>query len=88
MKEIARIRSSFREEGLYKIVTLEWEEDGFPCFCDLRLPAETDIDELNMDEALYDRLEQLVRIVAPDAFDEYIDDLDTDLHCNKWHRNE
>ena len=73
MKEITRIGTSFREEGLYKIITLEWEEDGFPCFCDVRISAEQEVDELNADEAAGERFEQLLAFLDDECFDEIID---------------
>ncbi|MFN6963364.1 MAG: hypothetical protein ACK4S4_06315 [Pyrinomonadaceae bacterium] len=77
MPEIERLRTTIREEGLYKIVTLEWEENGFPCFCDLRVSAELQFDELDLDEVTAERLQQLLSFVSPDTFDEFID-ADTD----------
>ena len=73
MKEITRIGTSFREEGLYKIITLEWEEDGFPCFCDVRISSELEVDELNADEAAGERFGQLLAFLDDECFDELID---------------
>ena len=79
MKEITRIGTSCREEGLYKIITLEWEENGFPCFCDVRVSADLEADDLNADQIACERFEQLLAFFDSACFDELADmDLDED----------
>lgn len=79
MKEITRIGTSFREEGLYKIITLEWEENGFPCFCDVRVSGELEADDLNADQVACERFERLLAFFDSACFDDLAEtDLDGD----------